>query len=111
MSKKILILEPSSTTQAIIAAKLKKSEYEPVFETNGVKFLVSMYNTPPAAVLINAKSLNPKSNELVRIIKSIDKINKIPVGVYAAGDFSFENHFILNTGTDKFIHFAPENLV
>ena len=93
MSKKILILEPSSTTQSIIATKLKKSEFEPVFETNGVKFLVSMYNNPPAAVLINAKSLNPKSNELVRIIKSIDKINKIPVGVYAAGDFSFENHF------------------
>lgn len=111
MSKKILILEPSSTTQAIIAAKLKKSEYEPLFETNGVKFLVSMYNNPPATVLINAKSLNPKSNELVRIIKSIDKINKIPVGVYAAGDFAFENHFMRNTGTDKFIHFAPENLV
>ena len=110
MSKKILILEPSSTTQAIIAAKLKKTEYEPVFETNGVKFLVSMYNVPPLAVLINAKSLNPKSSELVRVIKCIDKTNKIPVGVYAAGDFSFEAHYMRNTGTDLFIHFDPETL-
>ena len=79
MSKKILILEPSTTTQSIITTKLKKSEYEPVFETNGIKFLVSMYNTLPQLVLINAKSINPKSSELVRLIKSIDKLKKIPV--------------------------------
>ena len=64
MSKKILILEPSSTTQAIIASKLKKTEYEPVFEGNGVKFLVNMYNNLPATVLINAKAINPKSSEM-----------------------------------------------
>ena len=111
MSKKILILEPSTTTQSIITTKLKKSEYEPVFETNGIKFLVSMYNTLPQLVLINAKSINPKSSELVRLIKSIDKLKKIPVGVYSAGDFSFETHYMRNTGTDKFIHFDPENLL
>ena len=111
MSKKILILEPSSTTQAIIASKLKKTEYEPVFEGNGVKFLVNMYNNLPAAVLINAKAINPKSSELVRLIKSIDKLNKTPVGVYAAGDFSFESHYLRNTGSDLFIHFDPETIV
>ena len=111
MSKKILILEPSSTTQAIIASKLKKTEYEPVFEGNGVKFLVNMYNNLPAAVLINAKAINPKSSELVRIIKSIDKLNKTPVGVYAAGDFSFESHYLRNTGSDLFIHLDPETIV
>ena len=94
MSKKILILEPSTTTQAIMTAKLKKSEYEPVYETNGIKFLVSMYNTTPQAVLINAKTLNPKSNELVRLIKSVDRLNKIPLGVYSSGDFYFESHYL-----------------
>ena len=111
MSKKILVLEPSTTTQAIITAKLKKSDYEPVFETSGIKFLVTMYNTSPQAVLINAKSLNPKSSELVRLIKSVDKLKKIPLGVYAAGDFYFEKHYMLNTGTDLFIHFKPETLL
>ncbi len=42
MSKKILVLEPSTTTQAIITNKLKKSEYEAAFETSGIKFLVTM---------------------------------------------------------------------
>ena len=111
MSKKILILEPSTTTQAIMTAKLKKSEYEPVYETSGIKFLVAMYNSTPQAVLINAKTLNPKSNELVRLIKSVDRLKKIPVGVYSAGDFSFESHYMRNTGTDLFIHFDPENFV
>ena len=111
MSKKILILEPSTTTQAIMTAKLKKSEYEPVYETNGIKFLVAMYNTLPQAVLINAKSLNPKSNELVRLIKSVERLNKIPVGVYSVGDFYFESHYMRNTGTDLFIHFEPEEFV
>ena len=55
MSKKILVLEPSTTTQAIMTAKLKKSEYEPVYETSGIKFLVAMYNLLPDAILISAK--------------------------------------------------------
>ena len=111
MSKKILVLEPSTTTQAIITSKLKKSEYEPVFETSGIKFLVTMFNTLPQAVLINAKTLNPKSTELVRLIKSVDRLLKIPVGVYSAGDFYFESHYMRNTGTDLFIHFDPETIV
>jgi class 3 adenylate cyclase len=111
MSKKILVLEPSTTTQAIITNKLKKSEFEPVFETSGIRFLVTMYNTTPTAVLINAKTLNPKSTELVRLIKSVDRLRKIPVGVYTAGDFSFESHYMRNTGTDMFIHFNPEDFI
>ena len=110
MSKKILILEPSKTTQSIITSKLKKSEFEPVFETSGIKFLVTMYNTLPQLVLINAKSLNPKSNELVRLIKSVDRLKKISVGVYAAGEFSFEAHYMRNTGADLFLHFNPDTL-
>ena len=110
MSKKILILEPSKTTQSIITSKLKKSEFEPVFETSGIKFLVTMYNTLPQLVLINAKSLNPKSNELVRLIKSVDRLKKISLGVYAAGEFSFEAHYMRNTGADLFLHFNPDTL-
>ena len=70
-----------------------------------------MYNTSPTAVLINAKTLNPKSTELVRLIKSVDRLRKIPVGVYTAGDFSFESHYMRNTGTDMFIHFNPEDFI
>ena len=111
MSKKILVLEPSTTTQSIITSKLRKSEYRAVFETNGVNFLVTMNEILPQAVLINAKSINPKSSELIRLIKSIERFKKIPIGVYAAGDFFFESHFMINTGADLFIHFDPETIV
>ena len=111
MSKKILVLEPSTTTQSIITSKLRKSEYRAVFETNGVNFLVTMNEILPQAVLINAKSINPKSSELIRLIKSIERFKKIPIGVYAAGDFFFESHFMINTGADLFIHFDPDTFV
>ena len=111
MSKKILVLEPSATTQSIITSKLRKSEYRAVYETNGVNFLVTMNEILPQAVLINAKTVNPKSSELIRLIKSIDRFKKIPIGVYATGDFYFESHFMVNTGADLFIHFDPETIV
>ena len=100
MSKKILILEPSKTTQSLLNAKLQKTEYEAVFETNGIKLLVATYNTMPSAVLLNARCVSPKSTELVRLLKSVDKLKKIPVAVYATSDFTFENAYMENTGTD-----------
>ncbi len=111
MSKKILVLEPSATTQALVISKLKKSGHEVVFETNGIKLLVTMYNTMPDAVLLNAKCVSPKSSELVRLIKSVEKLRTIPVGVYATSDFSFEHHYMMNTGADQFIHFEQDNLI
>ncbi len=110
MSKKILVLEPSSTTQSILTEKLKKTDYELDFETNGIKFLVTMYNTTPQAILINARCVSPRSSELVRLIKSVEKFWKIPVAVYSTGEFYFEKHFIDNTGTDLFIHIETDKL-
>ncbi|MCR4735109.1 MAG: adenylate/guanylate cyclase domain-containing protein [Treponema sp.] len=111
MSKRILVLEPSITTQSFMKDKLKKTDIVPVFETNGIKMLVSMYNTLPAAVIINARNMNPKSTELVRLIKSVDKVKKIPIGVYSTSDFSFEKHYMQNTGADSFIHLEKDDFV
>ena len=110
MSKKILILEPSKTTQALLKSRLQKTEYEAVFETNGIKLLVATYNTMPSAVLLNARSVSPKSTELVRLLKSVDKLKKIPVAVYATSDFTFESAYMENTGTDLFIHADTDDL-
>ena len=111
MSEKIIVLEPSATTQSIIASALKKTVYETSFETNGLKLLISMYNTRPSLVLINARCMNPKSSEIVRLIKSVDRLKKIPVGVYTTSDFSFESHYMRNTGADLFLHLEAETLV
>ena len=110
MSKKILVLEPSATTQSLITDKLKKTDFEAVFETNGIKFLVTMYNTLPSSILINARCVSPKCTEIVRLIKTVEKFKNIPVGVYSTGDYYFERHFMMDTGTDLFIHLATDNL-
>lgn len=110
MNKNLLILEPSGTTQLLIKDKLKKTDFELQFETNGIKFLVTMYNKTPGAVLINARCVSPKSSELVRLIKTVEKFWDIPVIIYSTGDFYFENHFVKNTGTDLFIHFEKDNI-
>ena len=111
MNKRILILEPSNTMQALFKNKLKKTEIEARFESNGIQLIVSMYNTVPDAVLINAKILNPKSEELVRLIKNVNKIKKIPLGVYATSDFSFEKYFMADCGADSFIHFDDKTII
>ena len=110
MNKKILILDTSATMQALFKNKLKKTEFDLQFEKNGIQLIVSMYNTVPDAVIINAKTMNPKSNELVRLIKNVEKIKYIPVAVYATNDFIFEKYFMADCGADVFFHFDEKTL-
>lgn len=110
MNKKILVLEPSTTTQSLIFSKFKKSNYDVSFESNGIKFLVTAYNTCPDIILVNAKFVNPKSNEIIRLIKNVEKFKKIPVGAYATSDFAFVDHYLADTGADCFINFEAEDL-
>ena len=93
MSKKILILEPSLTMQAIFKKCVRKSDCEVGFSTHGIRFLVTLYNSLPDAVLINARSMNPSCTELCRLVKSIARFGAIPIGVYATGDFLFSDEF------------------
>ena len=111
MNKKILVLEPSKTTQSIINNKLTKTGYSASYETDGIKLLFSISNTKPAAILINAKSVNPKTSELVRLIKSVETMKGIPLAVYATSDFTFENAYMTNTGADVFIHLETDSIV
>ena len=110
MNKKIFVLEPSKTTQSLLKKKFYKSGYTPYFESDGIKLLMSAYETQPDAILLNAKGVNPKTSVLVRFLKSIDVLKKIPVAVYATSDFSFENAYMTNTGADIFIHIETDSI-
>ncbi|SFI53415.1 Adenylate cyclase, class 3 [Treponema bryantii] len=111
MNSKILILEPSKTTQSFLNDKLNNTKYTATFETDGLKMLNLMYTTKPAAVLINAKSVNPRTSELVRLIKSVEALKNIPLAIYATSDFTFENAYMTNTGADIFIHLETDSLI
>lgn len=110
MSKKILILEPSAAVQALISEKLKKSDVELHGETGCIKFLWSLFSAVPDAVLINAKFNNPASGEIVRFIKSMEKLRSIPIALYTTGDFAFEEFYMKNCGADAFLHFDEKNV-
>ena len=94
----------------LLKKKFYKSGYTPYFESDGIKLLMSAYETQPDAILLNAKGVNPKTSVLVRFLKSIDVLKKIPVAVYATSDFSFENAYMTNTGADIFIHMETDSI-
>ena len=110
MSSKIVVLESSATIQGLIKEKLRNSDVELSFEDKGLKLLVSVYNSVPAAILINSSSVNPKASLLVRLIKNIEKLRKVPVGVYTTGEFVFEEQFRKTCGADIFFRLSKNNI-
>ena len=81
MSRRIIVLEPSVTIQSIFKELIRRTDIDISFETNGIRFLVGMYNLLPDAVLINARNMNPSCIEIVRLIKSIARFKNIAVGI------------------------------
>lgn len=110
MSNKILILEPSVTMQSIFKKSLRKADLELRFSANGIKILGLLYNALPDAILVNARNMNPACMDFCRLIKSIERFNNIPVGVYATSDFLFSDEFRAVCGADSFISFDSEKI-
>lgn len=110
MNRRVIVLEPSVTIQSIFKELIRRSDIEISFETNGIRFLVAMYNLLPDAVLINARNMNPSCIEIVRLIKSIARFKNIAVGIYATSDFLFYDEFKLNCGADMFFTFNQNEL-
>lgn len=111
MSRRVLVLEPSVTIQSVFSEIAKDTDIAFAFDTNGLRFLVTVYNTLPDAVLINARNMNPACLELVRLIKSIARFKQIPVGVYSTSAFLFNEEFRATSGADLFILFNQETLM
>ncbi len=111
MNKRLIVLEPSVTIQSILHEIVRRDDYEASFETNGIRFLVAMYNMLPDAVLINARNMNPSCIEIVRFIKSIARFKTIAVGIYATSEFIFSDEFKTNCGADIFFKFDQNQII
>ena len=111
MNRRIIVLEPSVTIQSIFKEIIRRSDIEISFETNGIRFLVAMYNLLPDAILINARNMNPSCIEIVRLIKSIARFKNIAVGIYATSEFLFYDEFKINCGADMFFNFDQNEIV
>lgn len=110
-SRRIIVLEPSVTIQSIFKELTRQSDFDLSFERNGIRFLVSLYNLLPDAVLINARNMNPSCIELVRFIKSVARFKTISVGIFATSDFLFYDEFKVNCGADLFFTFNQNTIL
>ncbi len=111
MTKKILILEPSQSIQALILEKTKKSDLEIKFESSFAKYFLSILSTKPDALCINADYNNPQGFEFVHFVKTMSFCGKLPVALYTTGKQPFENYCRKNSGADIFFDFHKETIL
>ncbi len=113
MTKKILVLESSSTVQAIITEKLAEKEIaEPVFAQNSLRFLWTLCSSSalPDALLINAKTQNQNGAETLRFLRTIQKFQKIPACLYALDDFPKGKLYEKLSDADFFVKIEKETI-
>ncbi len=113
--KSLFVLEPSRTVQQMIseaAVENKKvsGKLKITFFQDGLKLLFAMCEKVPDLIFLNAKVQNPKSMELLRLLRSLDSFKDIPCGMYTIADFIFEEDFALLAGADVFIHLEESNI-
>ena len=100
MSKRILVLEPSETLQLKITESTREQDFNTVFTKDIFTFLDELKNSLPDAVLIDAELENPNSFEVVRLIKTFDMMQKIPVGLFCTQELPFEDLLMQNSTSD-----------
>ena len=83
MSKKIFILETSVTIQKLLTKTLDGKNYSIKFEADSKKVFSSLVEFEPDLFLINCDIEKPRSFEIVKILRSLQGFEKLPVGMYA----------------------------
>ena len=110
MAKKILILESSVTIQKLFTNSLDAKEYTVKFETSADKVFSTLLKFQPDIFFLNSDIQEPRSYEIVKIIRRIDGLGQLPVAIYSNIPASFEERFAKESGADDFIILEPETL-
>ena len=84
MSKKILILETSSTLQKLFTKNLNTKDYSIKFEEDAKKVFETLSDFQPDLFLLNCDITRPGSFEIVKLIRSINTLymNQLAIGMY-----------------------------
>lgn len=108
MTDKIFILEPSKTMQKEM--RLSLAERTPVFFEDFLAFMgeLSAATAGPAAVLVNAETENPSAFEIVRLVKTLSCMNKVPVALYSIQNLAYEDFLRQNSTADYFFRYEAE---
>ena len=111
MAKKILILESSSTIQKLFTKTLDSKEYSIRFEKDPKNIFSVISDFAPDLFLLNHNIKEPGSFEIVKLLRTLPDINKIPVALYSNLKSSLDEEFAKDCGADLFIILDSETLV
>ena len=113
MAKKILILETSDTIQNLFTTTLDAKKYSLRFEKETEKVFSALADFKPELFLLNCDIDNPKSFELVKILRSLQE-NFLPafeIAMYSNMPSALDENFAKDAGADCFIKLSPETLL
>ncbi len=103
MSKKILILETSLTLQKIFSNILGNEAYTIKFVSDGKDAFRELFDFQPDLFLLNCDILEPRSFEIVRIMRSIDCFEDLTIGMYANFQAPLDEVCAIQCGATAFV--------
>ncbi|MCR4631903.1 MAG: guanylate cyclase [Treponema sp.] len=111
MSKKILILETSVTLQKLFTTTLDGDDYNIQFANNGKEALYALFDFLPDLFLVNCDIEEPRSFEIVKLVRSINCFKELTIGMYANFPVPLDEVFALESGANSFVRLDPKTLV
>ena len=111
MAKKILILETSVTVQKLFTTTLDSDDYAIQFAHSGKSAIYDLFDFQPDLLLINAGIENPRSFEIVRLVRSFKCFKDLSVALYSASPTPLDESFALACGATAFVRLEQKTLV
>ena len=109
MSKKILVLETSVTLQKLFTTTLS-DEHTVQFIGDGKDALYRLFEFVPDLFLLNADYDEPRSFDLVRVIRSIPCFKGLSIGMYTTGPFPFDEAQAKGCGANNFVRIDQKTM-
>ena len=109
MSKKILVLENSVTLQKLFTTTLS-DEHTVQFIGDGKEALYRLFEFVPDIFLLNAEFDEPRSFDLVRVVRSIPCFKDLSIGMYATGPFPFDEAMAKGCGANNYVRIDQKTM-
>jgi len=111
MGKKILILETSTTLQKIFAKILSGDAYSLRFVSNGREAFSALFDFQPDLFLLNSGIQQPRSFEIVKILRAMEPFEDLIIGIYANFPAPLDEVFARECGATAFVQLDPKTFV
>ena len=110
MTKKILILENSTTVQKLFTKTLDSSKYTIKFVRDAKDVFSNLFDFQPELLLINCDIQEPRSYEIVKVLRTIECFKGLSIGMYANLTNAMDEASALESGANSFIRLSSDTL-